>query len=70
MHVGDENSPAKTVTLSLQILTRATAIDFTDIDPTKVQTPSYSGNSSGGTLNVTDGTHSANIASSDVSGVR
>jgi hypothetical protein len=37
-------------------------IDFADIDPTKVQTPSYSGDTSGGTLGVTDGTHTANIA--------
>jgi hypothetical protein len=27
-----------------------------------VQTPSYSGDASGGTLSVSDGTHSANIA--------
>jgi hypothetical protein len=38
------------------------AIDFADIDPTNVETPSYSGNVSGGTLNVTDGTHTASIA--------
>ena len=37
-------------------------IDFADIDPTKVQSPSYSGDASGGTLTVTDGSHSANIA--------
>jgi hypothetical protein len=37
-------------------------IDFTDIDPTKVQQPTYSGTASGGNLTVTDGTHSANIA--------
>ena len=37
-------------------------IDFADINITKVQTPSYSGNSSGGALTVTDATHSANIA--------
>jgi hypothetical protein len=36
-------------------------IDFADIDPTKVQQPSYSGDASGGTLTVTDGTHTANI---------
>ena len=35
-------------------------IDFADIDPTKVQQPSFSGgDASGGTL---DGTHTANIA--------
>jgi hypothetical protein len=38
------------------------AIDFTDIDPSKVQQPSYSGGTSGGTLTVTDGAHTANIA--------
>jgi hypothetical protein len=37
-------------------------IDFADIDPTKVQPPSYNGDASGGTLRVTDGAHSANIA--------
>jgi hypothetical protein len=38
------------------------AIDFLDIDFATVQTPSFSGSSSGGTLTVTDGTHIANIA--------
>jgi hypothetical protein len=38
------------------------AIDFADIDPTKVQPPTYSGTASGGTLTVTDGSHTANIA--------
>jgi hypothetical protein len=38
------------------------AIDFADIDPTKVQQPNYSGDASGGTLRVTDGVHAANIA--------
>jgi hypothetical protein len=37
-------------------------IDFTDIDPTKARAASYSGDASGGTLTVTDGTHTANIA--------
>jgi hypothetical protein len=37
-------------------------IDFADINPTTVGQPSYSGTSSGGTLTVTDGTHTANIA--------
>jgi hypothetical protein len=37
-------------------------IDFADIDPTKVQHPTYSGTPSGGTLTVTDGSHTANIA--------
>jgi probable HAF family extracellular repeat protein len=36
-------------------------IDFADINPTNVHTPTYSGNSSSGTLSVTDGTHIANI---------
>jgi len=43
-------------------MTGQDTIDFADINFTKVQTPSYSGNSSGGTLTVTDGAHSANIA--------
>ena len=38
------------------------AIDFADINFAMVQKPSYSGNSLGGTLTVTDGTHTANIA--------
>ena len=37
-------------------------IDFADIDPTKVQQPSYSGDASGGALTVTDGMHKASIA--------
>src|SRR6516165_3460407 len=37
-------------------------IDFADIDPTKMQRPTYSGTASGGTLTVTDGSHTANIA--------
>jgi autotransporter-associated beta strand protein/probable HAF family extracellular repeat protein len=37
-------------------------IDFADIDFANVQRPSYSGTPAGGTLSVTDGTHSANIA--------
>jgi hypothetical protein len=37
-------------------------LDLRDINPATVQTPTYSGTSSGGTLTVTDGTHSANIA--------
>ena len=37
-------------------------IDFTDIDPTKAQAASYSCDTSGGTLSVTDGAHTANIA--------
>ena len=43
-------------------MTGQDTIDFVDINFTKVQTPGYTGNSSGGTLTVTDGTHSANIA--------
>jgi hypothetical protein len=38
------------------------AVDFDAIDPTKVQAPSYSGDASGGTLTVTDGSHDAHIA--------
>jgi len=38
------------------------AIDFADIDVTKVQQPTYSGTDSDGTLTVTDGSHAANIA--------
>jgi hypothetical protein len=38
------------------------AIDFADIDVTKVQQPTYSGTASDGTLTVTDGSHTANIA--------
>jgi hypothetical protein len=37
-------------------------IDFANIDPSKVKPLSYSGDTSGGTLAVTDGTHIANIA--------
>src|ERR1700730_8718842 len=37
-------------------------IDFADIDPTKAQAASYSGDASGGTLTVTDGARTANIA--------
>jgi hypothetical protein len=43
-------------------MTGQDTIDFADIDPTKVQQPTYSGTASGGTLTVTDGTHTANIA--------
>jgi hypothetical protein len=37
-------------------------IDFADINPTRVQTPSFSGTITGGTLTVMDGLHSSNIA--------
>ena len=37
-------------------------LDLRDINFASVHTPTYSGNSSSGTLTVTDGTHSANIA--------
>jgi len=37
-------------------------IDFADIDPTKVQQPTYSGTAGAGTLAITDGSHTANIA--------
>jgi hypothetical protein len=38
------------------------AIDFEDIDFTHVQTPTFAGNATQGTLTVTDGTHTANIS--------
>jgi len=37
-------------------------IDLANINFATVQSPTYSGDSSGGTLAVTDGTHTANIA--------
>jgi serralysin len=37
-------------------------LDLTNINPATVNSPTYSGNSSGGTLSVTDGTHTTNIA--------
>ena len=37
-------------------------LDLRDINFASVHIPTYSGNTSGGTLTVTDGTHSANIA--------
>jgi hypothetical protein len=37
-------------------------LDLRDINPATVQTPTYSGSSSAGTLTVTDGTHTAHIA--------
>jgi hypothetical protein len=43
-------------------MTGSDTIDFADIDPAKVQMPSYNGDASGGTLSVSDGRHSANIA--------
>jgi hypothetical protein len=43
-------------------MTGQDTLDLADIDPLKVQQPSFAGNSSGGTLTVTDGTHAANIA--------
>ena len=43
-------------------LTGQDTLDLRFINPTTVQTPTYVGNSSGGTLTVTDGTHTANIA--------
>jgi hypothetical protein len=36
--------------------------DLQNINFATIQTPTYSGNSTGGTLSVTDGIHSANIA--------
>jgi hypothetical protein len=43
-------------------MTGQDTIDFADIDPTKVHQPVYSGTASSGTLTVTDGSHTANIA--------
>ena len=43
-------------------MTGSDSIDFADINPAKVQMPSYAGDASGGTLSVSDGTHSASIA--------
>jgi len=43
-------------------LTGQDTLDLMYINPATVRTPTYSGNSSGGTLTVTDGTHTANIA--------
>jgi hypothetical protein len=37
-------------------------IDFADMNFATAQQPSYSGNSQGGTLTVTDGSHTANVA--------
>jgi autotransporter-associated beta strand protein len=37
-------------------------IDFSDINFTTPQAPSYSGTNSGGTLTISDGSHTANIA--------
>jgi autotransporter-associated beta strand protein len=37
-------------------------IDFTDIDPRTVQAARYFGDASGGTLSVTDGAHTADVA--------
>ena len=43
-------------------MTGQDTIDFAEIDPTKSQIPTYHGDASGGTLTVTDGAHTANIA--------
>ena len=43
-------------------MTGSDSIDFADISFATIQTPTFNGTSSGGTLSVTDGTHSANIA--------
>jgi hypothetical protein len=42
-------------------MTGSDTIDFADINFASVQSPGYSGNSSGSTLTVTDGTHTAAI---------
>jgi hypothetical protein len=43
-------------------MTGQDTIDFADINPTKVQPPSYSGTAAGGTLTVTDDMRNATIA--------
>jgi autotransporter passenger strand-loop-strand repeat protein len=43
-------------------MTGQDTLDLRDIDFADIQTPSFSGNSTGGTLSVTDGTHTAGIA--------
>ncbi len=43
-------------------MTGQDTLDLRDINPGTVQTPNFSGNGAGGTLSVTDGAHSANIA--------
>jgi subtilase family serine protease len=43
-------------------MTGQDTIDFASINFSAVQTPTYSGDNSGGTLTVTDGAHNANIA--------
>src|SRR5436305_4046008 len=55
-HAADFSGTVAGLTGSQQIL------DFLDINPAQVAQPTFVGNSSGGTLHVTDGTHSANIA--------
>jgi hypothetical protein len=42
-------------------MTGQDTLDFADIDPNKVHTPTFSGTSSHGTLTVTDGSHTANV---------
>ena len=43
-------------------MTGSDMIDFADVDPTKVLPPSFTGDASGGTLSVTDGSHRSAIA--------
>ena len=43
-------------------MTANDSIDFADINFASIQTPIFSGTSTGGTLHVTDGAHTANIA--------
>ncbi len=43
-------------------MTANDSIDFADINFATIQNPMFNGNSSGGTLTVTDGTHTANVA--------
>jgi len=43
-------------------MTGQDTLDFRDMNPATIKTPTYSGTSSSGTLTVSDGTHTANIA--------
>jgi hypothetical protein len=43
-------------------MTGQDAIDFTNLNPNTIQTPSFTGDSSGGTLSVTDGANTDHIA--------
>ncbi|MBR1206741.1 MULTISPECIES: hypothetical protein [unclassified Bradyrhizobium] len=53
---------SQTFTGTVAGMTGRDAIDFADIAFSKAVVPGYSGDSTGGTLSLTDGTHAANIA--------